>query len=90
MALASLFFFFSVLSCGVAQPTLKVQVEDHEQLQPRHPDLAFAASLSASSKDGSLLQVRIPTGNTFQLKAEPIESRFIKSVGWSRSGGVYS
>ncbi len=80
--------FFSVLSWASAQPTLKAQVEDHEHFS--RVILTMPSPLPFSLvQDGNLLQVRIPTGNTFKFKAEPIGSRFIKSVGWSRSGGVY-
>jgi N-acetylmuramoyl-L-alanine amidase len=76
------------MSWAAAQPTLRAQVEDHEDFS--RVILTLPSPLPFSLlKDGSLLQVRIPTGNTFKLKAEPIGSRFIRSVSWNRSGGVY-
>ena len=83
-----LFSLLSLLSRAAAQPALKVQVEDREGFS--RVILTLPSPLPFSLvKDGELLQVRIPTGNTFNLKTEPLASRLIKSVSWNRSGGVY-
>jgi len=80
--------FFSALSWVAAQPTLKAQVQDFENYSRAILTLPSPLPFSLV-KDDNFLQVRIPTGNTFNLKAEPIRSRFIKSISWNRSGGVY-
>jgi N-acetylmuramoyl-L-alanine amidase len=80
--------FFSALSLAAGQPTLRAQAQDFENYS--RVILTLPSPLPFSIvKDDSFLQVRIPTGNTFKLKAEPIKSRFIKSISWNRSGGVY-
>jgi N-acetylmuramoyl-L-alanine amidase len=83
----SLLFFLAV-SGAVAQPTLKAQAQDYENFS--RVILTLPSPLPFSLvRDDNFLQVRIPTGNTFKLKADPIRSRFISSISWNRSGGVY-
>ena len=79
---------FAVVSSAAAQPALKARVEDQEKFS--RVVLTLPSPLPFSLvQDGSLLQVRIPTRNTFKLQADPFRSRFITSLSWNRSGGVY-
>ncbi len=83
----SLLFFSAGLGAW-AQPALKAQVQDYENYS--RVVLTLPAELPFSLvKDGSFLQVRIPTSNLFKLRAEPVKSRLIKSFSWNRSAGVY-
>jgi N-acetylmuramoyl-L-alanine amidase len=82
------FLFFSALSWAAAQPTLRAQAQDYEDYS--RVILTLPSRLPFSLvKDDNFLQVRIPTSNTFKLKADPVKSRFIKSFSWNRGSGVY-
>jgi N-acetylmuramoyl-L-alanine amidase len=80
--------FFSAFALAEAQPTLRVQSQDYENysrvIVTLPSDLPFTLL-----KDDMFLQVRIPTGAVFRLKADPIKSRFIKSFSWNKAPGVY-
>jgi N-acetylmuramoyl-L-alanine amidase len=80
--------FFSVFALAEAQPTLRVQSQDYENysrvIVTLPSDLPFTLL-----KDDMFLQVRIPTGAVFRLRADPIKSRFIKSISWNKAPGVY-
>ena len=81
-------FFFTALSRAAAQPALRAQAQDYENFS--RVILTLPSPLPFSLvKDDNLLQVRIPTGNTFKLRVEPVRSRFVSSVSWNRSGGIY-
>jgi N-acetylmuramoyl-L-alanine amidase len=83
----SLLFFFAS-AWAAAQPTLKAQAQDYEDYS--RVILTLPSPLPFSLvKDDNFLEVRIPTGNTFKLKANPGKSRFIKSFSWNKSAGVY-
>ena len=76
------------LSWSAAQPALKAEAQDYEDYS--RVILTLPSPLPFTLvKDDNFLQVRIPTTNTFKLKAEPVRSRFIKSFSWNRSSGVF-
>jgi N-acetylmuramoyl-L-alanine amidase len=82
------FLFLFAVSLAAAQPTLKVSVQDYEKYS--RVFVTFPSALPFSLvKDEALLQVRIQTGATFRLRADPIKSRFIKSFSWNKAAGVY-
>ncbi len=82
------FLFLSALSRSAAQPALKAQAQDYDDYS--RVILTLPSPLPFTLvKDENFLQVRIPTTNTFKLKAEPVRSRFIKSFSWNRSSGVF-
>jgi N-acetylmuramoyl-L-alanine amidase len=80
--------FLSAFALAEAQSTLRVQSQDYENYS--RVIVTLPAALPATLlKDDTFLQVRIPTGATFRLKADPVKSRFIKSFSWNKVPGTY-
>jgi N-acetylmuramoyl-L-alanine amidase len=87
--LASLsFLFFSLLSFAAAQPALRVTSQDYEDYS--RVIITFPSDLPfALEQDGSLLLVKIQSRLSFRLRADPVQSRLLKSFSWVKSNDLF-
>ncbi len=80
---AALLFAASVLSARAAAPVLRIQVRDGAD--GARLTIASTVPLSFSyDAQPSLLTVTFQTRTSFRILREPFQSRFIRSLGWSR------
>jgi N-acetylmuramoyl-L-alanine amidase len=81
-------FFFSLLSFAAAQPTLRASARDYDGYS--RAIITFPSSLPFTlQKHDNLLVVRISSTSRFRLKAEPVQSRLIKSFSWVQGSDMY-
>jgi N-acetylmuramoyl-L-alanine amidase len=80
--------FFSLFSIAAAQPALRVTSQDYEDYS--RAIITFPSDLPFTlERDGNLLLVKIQSGGPFRLRADPVESRLIKSYSWVKSNGFF-
>jgi N-acetylmuramoyl-L-alanine amidase len=80
--------FFSLLSFAAAQPALRVTSQDYEDYS--RVIITFPSDRPFSlERDGSLLLVKIPSQSSFRLRADPVESRLLKSFSWVKSNDLF-
>ncbi|HUU37880.1 MAG TPA: N-acetylmuramoyl-L-alanine amidase [Candidatus Desulfaltia sp.] len=87
--LASLsLLFFSLLSFAAAQPALHVTSQDYEDYS--RVIITFPSDLPFTlERDGSLLLVKIQSRLSFRLRADPVQSRLVKSFNWVKSNDLF-
>ncbi len=80
--------FFSFLSLATAQPTLRITSQDYEDYS--RVIITFPSDLPFTlERDGNLLLVKIQTGLSFRLWADPVRSRLVKSFSWVKSSDLF-
>ncbi len=85
IGILSLFFLvLSLLSLPQNQPLVKVSTQDYPDYS--RVILQSSSPLSTSiEKSESFLFVKIRASESYQFQRESLQSRFVKSIGWSRA-----
>jgi len=80
--------FFSLLSFAAAQPTIRASARDYDGYS--RAIITFPSSLPFTlQKQDNLLAIRVNSTSRFRLKADPVQSRLIKSFSWVQGGDMY-
>ena len=80
--------FFSLLSLAAAQPTIRASARDYDGYS--RAIITFPSSLPFTlQKQDNLLAIRVNSTSRFRLKADPVQSRLIKSFSWVQGGDMY-
>jgi N-acetylmuramoyl-L-alanine amidase len=79
---------FSFFSLAAAQPTLRITSQDNDDYS--RVIITFPSDLPFTlERDGTLLLVKIQSGLSFRLRADPVQSRLVKSFSWVKSSDLF-
>ncbi len=89
LAFSVIFLFLSIFSAPQSQPILKISAQDYEKYSrvTIQSDLPLSSSVEQSD---AFVFVKIRATTPFRIQRESFQSRFVKSVGWSRGSGSYT